>query len=1109
MAFDEFGGIIEDGKEVLSVDADIFSDSTILDEPNVMIPKQLTPPITKESRGAMGSWGTKDVQTDEFGGIIETDSFGKDTSNIKQLISQYQRPILQGLGAAGGTIIGGTGGLAGGPAAPITSPLGAVAGSAGGFAIADQLADIFDQMLGVREPQPMMLDLLDSAEDLAMGATFEMGGQATIPGVKFLGKGLKYIPGAVPLGQTLKSWGKDLMGIVPKSAEGVEKKAGDVLAALTHKGPLIVKNTEKARALEEAIPGLKFNLAQQTGDPGVIKFAKVANASAGDIAVAQAEQTASNTKAINDFIKKTKGAGTIEDVVKPLATKEKQIGAIAEGAKETLEQETSALSSQMTPINIDDTIKAELQASEDLMRKEASRMFEAVPQQELSAKKLYQDFKSILKPKHRAEGTDKFPAILRRELTEAKKAKTDVTNLKELQGLRSEILEDLRQAKEKNYPRSLRKRLSQSVAAIDDLLTKEGGGVSNPQAKLDSLIKQTPSSRLRDIYKNLRKVVHPDRVEKITKAATKGPDGKIYTGAIHVDAYMKIPNWKLLNMNKLDSGFVTDSGKYLTREEASILQGSSEMLDLIEIADGTLKLPGQSLAELLTKTSKSTQGSKELKQAQQFFKKNVIDKYAGTSEALLKGDADASSYFKSGIKGQQAAKEFNQALGDNATAKVALKQHINQDLLDKALVPKTGELTKASLNRWLKNNKYALDELGMTKEYDSIVKAQTKADSALIASKEFEKSSASQMLNADINEAITKAFAKGSKEKAAKQLMQHFEGIKSGLPDDPNILYHTTSSKLKGNKPDFDAYYGNKEWTETFAIDPKSKEVLDFGENTFAIRAPSNAKIKDLKDGTQDALEIMEEVASKNHVDAAYSKKILEGDEIAIQEFYEDWANADHLLDAAKKRGYEGLKFDNEHYLSKRLSKRAKAIPTKISKEVKPNKKAIAGLQNAMVDKVVSEVPLGVVDEVTPLLTSKNITNNLKQYDPALKVVFKDSPEKMKAMHMVRQAVEALEANPTVPKGTGIERAENLVAYLARHHGFSKSAIANIAAATISPLKNYSKDQVNGLINRALLDPELAYSLIYASKSKQATAIQPLMNSLKSLGLATQGGNNE
>ena len=870
--------------------------------------------------------------TNRFGDQIEDDKSSKPGVPFgKQLIENYARPVLQGVGSAAGVVVGGGAGVAGGPAAPATVTAGAIIGGGIGFAIGDELADMLSQWFGYNEVKPMMLELQETAEDVATGLTGEMGGHSAVPAAKLAGKGIMKIPG---ISQAIEGMGtyakagyqrmKDLATSMPMSQKGAEKKAGEIMALNTPQGPLIMENIEQARAIEEAI-GVKFDLAQLTGDEGVIKFVNNSGMSPGDFAVMQAERTAFNTKKINDFIKKSKGAGTAEDLMDPLAKREQIANEAADIARMNLEDAATAKVSKVSPMEGGKTIGKELQAGEKAARDKAGKLFDLVPDQNMKVDDLVDEFDSILKPSYPDESSKKFPDVVKRTITRLRdsvKSKTGVPlvtkdpktgkfvtakakpkdmtmSLKDLQGLRSEILEDLRTAVDKGYPRSLRARLGKAVEAIDKKLV---GDASKELAPLRRRIA----------------IKHP----KTGKIITGGPS--------HIDVmepqgltYDDFPGKKY----DTDMGYITKDGKYLDRDQAKALYGSGE-------------------------ASQLTSDTSPLRTAQKFFKEEVIDKYHKGSVGDVMSGPDAvqdamisGKFFKSGPAGEQAASEFMSIMGNNPAAKGALKDYVNQSMLDAAVSPKTGEITQGSLNRWLKSHHLALDKLGMKDDFNSLVKARQAVDEALVGKKAFDKSVASQVLNADVDDVVKKAFAKGSKKEAAKDLMRNLKG----------------------------------------------------------------------------------------------------------------------------------------------------------------DTKAVAGLQNAIVDRMLTEIPLGTTSDIGKLLTSKQMAVNLRKYDAAIKVVFKDSPEKLKAMYQVRSAMKTLERGVGIPK-KGVDRAENLLTYLARRHGFSRSAVVNVVQAALGPLKRFSDKQVNGLVNKAIIDPDFAYGLIYATRGgKPEKATKLIIQNLTKAGLMTSG----
>ena len=125
---------------------------------------------------------------------------------LRQTLANYARPLFEGVGAAGGAILGagggGLAGLAGGPAAPATVPYGAIAGGVAGaglgYAAGSTLADI---VAGKPAPKPG-----ETAGKILTGAEMEMGGQATAPILGGLAKGIGYI--AKPLLGRMSGVGK-------------------------------------------------------------------------------------------------------------------------------------------------------------------------------------------------------------------------------------------------------------------------------------------------------------------------------------------------------------------------------------------------------------------------------------------------------------------------------------------------------------------------------------------------------------------------------------------------------------------------------------------------------------------------------------------------------------------------------------------------------------------------------------------------------------------------------------------------------------------------------------------------------------------------------------
>lgn len=241
----------------------------------------------------------------------------------------YVRPILEGGGAAAGSIIGagggGLAGLAGGPAAPGTVPYGAiaggVAGGATGYAAGKYLADALEGA-----PQGAGQTL----RDLGTGAMYEMGGQ-----------------GAAVIGGKLLTAGARGVNAVRRSApivtqQGIRHKAGEIIAENSGQGAVYEKNAADAAKMN--IPGYRPSLGEARNDPGLIKLQRGIERQTGTAANVILEQKAANQAAVKDYLENEfTGNESIDDVINALNQKRAQIGAATGQAESQAATAKSAL----------------------------------------------------------------------------------------------------------------------------------------------------------------------------------------------------------------------------------------------------------------------------------------------------------------------------------------------------------------------------------------------------------------------------------------------------------------------------------------------------------------------------------------------------------------------------------------------------------------------------------------------------------------------------------------------------------------------------------------------------------------------------------------------
>lgn len=145
------------------------------------------------------------------------------------------RPVLEYGGLTGGAIAGEAAG-----------PLGSVAGAGLGYGMGKKATDIIEQYAGIQKPKPLAQEMIGSAEDVATGATMEMGGQIFGKLVTSYG-----VPAAKKLGQVVE---KGIAKAIRPSA-ALQKTAGQtkiyyqrakdaVLSIIANKNNLRLKDAE-------------------------------------------------------------------------------------------------------------------------------------------------------------------------------------------------------------------------------------------------------------------------------------------------------------------------------------------------------------------------------------------------------------------------------------------------------------------------------------------------------------------------------------------------------------------------------------------------------------------------------------------------------------------------------------------------------------------------------------------------------------------------------------------------------------------------------------------------------------------------------------------------
>jgi len=151
------------------------------------------------------------------------------------------------------------------------------------------------------------------------------------------------------------------------------------------------------------------------------------------------------------------------------------------------------------------------------------------------------------------------------------------------------------------------------------------------------------------------------------------------------------------------------------------------------------------------------------------------------------------------------------------------------------------------------------------------------------------------------------------------------------------VIFHQGVGKI----PTYDAYFGTQEFEKMF---PK-----EFGDKTVKLTLTSDVNILDLNVSSKTTRQFMADVSRAEYPDMAKKENkqaiddLLRGDEKAIEDWYELWADKRLILPKIREAGFGGAKFRMEYLLTKEAisNLKAESQPVDISKKAKPRTKTV------------------------------------------------------------------------------------------------------------------------------------------------------------------------
>lgn len=202
-------------------------------------------------------------------------------------------------------------------------------------------------------------------------------------------------------------------------------------------------------------------------------------------------------------------------------------------------------------------------------------------------------------------------------------------------------------------------------------------------------------------------------------------------------------------------------------------------------------------------------------------------------------------------------------------------------------------------------------------------------------------------------------------------------------------------------------------------------------------------------------------------------------------------------------------------------AKNTGAIMAKLMKQVEGNPATIDGLKNGFKDFIVKQIEMTKKTIAGDnAISPASIQKALAKFEPAMKVLYKDEPQKLAALQNIQKAVEIQGRSASTPLSGSSGTAENIGIQNALGFIIDKVPGINVAAKLakvgLSALKDVNAKEVQALVAKALYDPELAKTLMMAARKQAPEQVErriaPYLSNYITAGSgatagATQGAN--
>jgi hypothetical protein len=393
-------------------------------------------------------------------------------------------PVLAGLGAGKATGIRsrspwkenisqayhaalGTGGALLGAAAAAPGIATTGAGGALGYGAGTSLARQLDEWTGLRAPRSLKEHAIETGTDVGIGLATE-GVGAAVPAVaygakKAARKGLEALGKTWPSVESLQKNAKTVF-----SRSQLSKEAGERLLRATSSHPMYERNIAESKAVEEAIPGLKFTGAQRSFDPLQVAQERTLTRAYSPAKEKFVEQRTGANEAIQNYYRSKfpEQPGLGEALSKARAGEQAAEQQLAQAAT-ARDVAREAIEPARGVQDVGKEIREKTYNIYQGVRKRVSDQWQALPNVPMKPQKTASEIASINKEMKTA-GTDPahWPTALMERIGGRIGKKSKPLGFQELRGFHSQVKEDVRAAG-KAGDFQLQRNLERLAGALD------------------------------------------------------------------------------------------------------------------------------------------------------------------------------------------------------------------------------------------------------------------------------------------------------------------------------------------------------------------------------------------------------------------------------------------------------------------------------------------------------------------------------------------------------------------------------------------------------------------------------------------------------------------